>query len=252
MEEFNSITRKALLAIEFEKDKILIPFNKILFCLISYFVLLMVTLLKGSDHFNSLVGIRVCSPLYWAISFSYLPICIVITFIVGRIVYEEYNYRREIGYPFHSSDIRWTKDLIIKYPLYALSAGVLSGLLGIGGGLILGPLFLELGIHPLVSSATSNFLVVFICSSTTLQYIILGMMNFNYGIVCVILSTLGSYVGTYLIQKYIEKTKRNSIIVFILAAVLFISTVFIPSHTFVEMMKKINDGVNVWQFHSPC
>ncbi len=34
--------------------------------------------------------------------------------------------------------------------MYALLSGTLAGLLGIGGGLILGPLLLELGLHPLV------------------------------------------------------------------------------------------------------
>jgi uncharacterized membrane protein YfcA len=229
-----------------------LPFNKILFCLISYSMLLIITLVKGSAHFSSIVGIRTCSPLYWAVYLAYLPICLVITYIVGKMVSEEYNYRVEIGYPYHFSDIKWSTEIIIKYPLYALSAGILSGLLGIGGGLILGPLLLELGVHPVVSTATSNFLVVFISSSTTLQYIMLGMMNFNYGTVCTVLSTIGSYVGTLLIQRYLERTKRNSILVFTLAAVLGISTIFIPGHTFVQMMKKIKDNVDIWEFHSPC
>jgi len=190
--------------------------------------------------------------MYWAIYISYLPISVVITFIVGRLVYEEYNYRLEIGYPFHPSDIKWTKEIIIRYPLYALSAGILSGLLGIGGGLILGPLLLDLGIHPLITTATSNFMVVFISSSTTLQYIMLGIMNFDYGLYCTLLSTLGSFAGTYIIQKYLEKTKRNSVLVFILAAVLAISTIFIPFHTIAQISKQISKGQNIWVFHSPC
>jgi uncharacterized membrane protein YfcA len=212
----------------------------------------MVTLIKGSDHFNSFVGIRLCSPLYWAVYISYLPISIVITYIVGKIVYEEYQYRLEIGYPYHSSDIKWTNQLIIKYPIFAFSAGLFSGLLGMGGGLILGPLLLELGIHPVVSTATSNFLVVFISSSTTIQYILLGMMNFNYGLSCTLFSTIGSYIGTYLIQKYLEKTKRNSILVFILAAVLGFSVLFVPGNSFIQMMNKSRNGIDIWEFHSPC
>jgi len=49
----------------------------------------------------------------------------------------------------------------------------MAGLLGIGGGLILGPLLLQLNIHPMVSTATSNFLVLFTASSTSIQFIIL-------------------------------------------------------------------------------
>jgi uncharacterized membrane protein YfcA len=252
IDEFNSITRKAMLSFEMEKDKSLVPFQKIIFCFISYLVLLLITLLKGSEHYTSIAGIKSCSPLYWGVYLSYIPISIVITIITGRIVCDEYNYRLTIGYPYHSSDVKWNRDILVKYPLYALFTGLLSGLLGIGGGLILGPLLLELGIHPLVSTATSNFLVVFISSSTSLQYSIMGMMNFNYGSVCIVLSTIGSYIGTLLIQKYLERTKRNSILVFTLAAVLGISTIFIPGHTVIQMKNQMQNGIDIWDFKSPC
>lgn len=63
----------------------------------------------------------------------------------------EYNFRTSIGYPYHKSDIHWNTQIIMIYPLYAMLSGCLAGLLGIGGGLILGPLLLELGLHPLVN-----------------------------------------------------------------------------------------------------
>lgn len=37
-----------------------------------------------------------------------------------------------------------------------ISAGVIAGLLGLGGGLVLGPLMLELGVDPAVSAATTQ------------------------------------------------------------------------------------------------
>ena len=128
----------------------------------------------------------------------------------------------------------------------------MAGLLGIGGGLILGPLLLELGIHPIISTATSNFLVLFTSSSTSLQFIFHGMMNFKYGLVCTLFSTIGSYMGTVIIQRLVERTKRSSILIFSLALVLGISTIFIPSHTFIQIYNKMNQGINIWIFESPC
>jgi len=62
----------------------------------------------------------------------------------------EVNYRKSINYPYTSGEVSWSTDIIIKYPIYAFFGGVLAGLLGIGGGLIMGPLLLDLGLHPLV------------------------------------------------------------------------------------------------------
>ena len=67
-----------------------------------------------------------------------------------KLVSEEYEYRKSICFPYHPSDVKWNTDIFIYYPIYAFFGGIMAGLLGIGGGLILGPLLLELGLHPLV------------------------------------------------------------------------------------------------------
>ena len=37
----------------------------------------------------------------------------------------------------------------------------MSGMLGIGGGMVLGPLFLQLELHPQVTTATTGFMLLF-------------------------------------------------------------------------------------------
>ena len=69
-----------------------------------------------------------------------------------KVVSEEYEYRKSIYFPYHPNDIKWNADIFFNYPIYAFFGGVMAGILGVGGGLILGPLLLELGIHPLVST----------------------------------------------------------------------------------------------------
>lgn len=86
---------------------------------------------------------------------------------------KEYDFRLAIGYKYDENDIKWTKGICLKFPIYGFLCGILAGLLGIGGGLVLGPLLLELGLHPLISTATTNFLVLFTSSSTSVQFILL-------------------------------------------------------------------------------
>lgn len=44
----------------------------------------------------------------------------------------------------------WKMHMILLYSSFGIIAGMVGGLLGLGGGFILGPLFLELGIPPQV------------------------------------------------------------------------------------------------------
>jgi len=253
LESFNSITRKRLLLIESDKDKEYFPCKKFFFCLFCYGIMIFVSCLKGSLSMRSLLNIEMCSISYWLIYFLYFPITIFLTIYSSRIVLEEYKYRKEIGYPYHEMDIKWNKKLVINFPLRASLAGVLSGMLGVGGGLILGPFLLDIGIHPLVSTATSNFLVVFISLSTTTQYFIQGSLNTNYGTICTLFSILGSFTGTYLIFKIIKKTKKNSILIFILGFVMIISSVSIPYHTFGGISELSKDPYyGLFDFKSPC
>ena len=174
------------------------------------------------------------------------------TFIFSKKVLAEYKKRIDVGYPYHSTDIEWNTYVIIKYPLYAFVGGALAGVLGIGGGLVLGPMLLEMGINPIISTSTSNFLVLFTSSSTTLQFIFMGMMNFKYGFICTICSTVGSLIGTLAIQKLLKRTGRPSILIFSLAIVLAISTVLIPWETSNKIKQKLSVGIDIWGFNSAC
>lgn len=77
-------------------------------------------------------------------------------------------------------------------------------------------------------------------------------MNLDFGIACTIASTLGSFFGTLLIQKLLEKTGRNSYIIFALAGVLGISTILIPIHTLFQLINSIKENKSIWAFNKPC
>src|SRR3989338_3775831 len=86
----------------------------------------------------------------------------------------------ECGYEFLEGDIKWTTKYVTLVPLIFFTAGLVAGLLGIGGGLVVGPLLLEMGVNPLVSVATSSFTVLFTGSSTAIQFLIMGTVSWDY------------------------------------------------------------------------
>jgi uncharacterized membrane protein YfcA len=66
------------------------------------------------------------------------------------------NVKIRDGYQFDPSDIRFENDkAIIKMMAYTFVAGLLGGIVGIGGGIILSPLFLQLGMLPIIVANTN-------------------------------------------------------------------------------------------------
>lgn len=60
------------------------------------------------------------------------------------------------------SNTDWKVHQLVLYSACGIIAGIVGGLLGLGGGFILGPVFLELGIPPQV-----NFILLFDVSEWT-------------------------------------------------------------------------------------
>ena len=58
--------------------------------------------------------------------------------------------------------------------------GILGGVIGIAGGIILAPLFLQMGMLPQVVANTNQYLAMFQTLSVTSQYFYLGMVNIPY------------------------------------------------------------------------
>ena len=48
---------------------------------------------------------------------------------------------------------------------------------GIGGGIVKGPLMLEMGVLPTVSSSTAAFMILFTTASAASTYVFFGMLQ---------------------------------------------------------------------------
>ena len=53
-------------------------------------------------------------------------------------------------------DIQWDDTHTVVYPMICSLAGVCAGLFGIGGGIVKGPLMLEMGVDPQASQYESE------------------------------------------------------------------------------------------------
>ncbi|KAM0876221.1 hypothetical protein ACQ4PT_036313 [Festuca glaucescens] len=114
---------------------------------------------------------------------------------------------------------------LLVYCSFGVTAGVLAGLLGVGGGTVMGPLFLELGIPPQVSSATATFAMMFSSSIAVVEYYLLRRFPVPYALFFTGLAFFAAIVGQRASRKLINLLGRASFIIFILSFFIFISEV---------------------------
>ncbi|XWS29307.1 hypothetical protein CRYUN_Cryun24cG0017700 [Craigia yunnanensis] len=133
----------------------------------------------------------------------------------------------------------WKIYQILLYCSCGIIAGMVGGLLGLGGGFILGPLFLELGIPPEVSSATSTFAMVFSSSMSVVQYYLLNRFPIPYAAYFVLVATIAAFTGQHVVRKIIAVLGRTSIIIFILALTIFISAISLGGVGIADIVEKL-------------
>ncbi|XP_016479163.1 sulfite exporter TauE/SafE family protein 3 isoform X3 [Nicotiana tabacum] len=138
--------------------------------LVSVWVVILV--LHISKNYSS-----TCSVAYWSLNLLQVPVA------VGASVYQAVCLYKGSRVIMSSRDavIIWKVHQLILCCCCGILAGIVGGLLGLGGGFILGPLLLELGIPPQVSSATTTFVMTFSSSMSVIQYYLLRRFPIPYG-----------------------------------------------------------------------
>jgi uncharacterized membrane protein YfcA len=108
-------------------------------------------------------------------------------------------------------------------------AGLLSGLLGIGGGGIISPLMLMLGFNPKKTAAVTAFVVPFSSLAGFITYWAMGTVDWHLLAVATTAGVLGATAGTVFMQKKLNPgtvKKILAVILLLMAAKLLITNIF--------------------------
>jgi len=179
------------------------------------------SMLKGGHGAPSLLGATCGSAGYWGLVLLNVPVLGYLTRLAGRSLLRRHQHLMIIGYEYAEGDVAWDADKVSRYPAIVAVGAIAAGMLGVGGGMILGPIFLELGILPQVSSATSTVMVMFMASCNMGQFVVLGMLDTEYALYYMAWGVVGAVVGTGAAKKLIDWSGRASFLIFFLAAILF-------------------------------
>lgn len=208
-----------------EEDARQYPLEKIFYMFILWVGLAVIVFLKGGKGVDSLVGITCKSPWYAVLVAFQFVWLIGVAAIFGFKLVKRHQIKLQCNYPFHENDVLWDSSKLRFYASVTFMAGIVAGLVGIGGGMVLGPLMLVMNIHPRVSSATTATMVVLTSSSVAVIYVTSGLVPWEYAVFFFSVCFVGAYIGKKYIDEYVKKTGMASVLIGILATIIAIATI---------------------------
>jgi uncharacterized membrane protein YfcA len=112
--------------------------------------------------------------------------------------------------------IRKQEESAYVYPVVGLGAGVASGLLGMGGGLIYTPFLLHMGIPSAVAIGVASTCVLFASASSALQYLFIGrIVSISVALFLAFFNVLASLSAAVLIEQIQKRLKPAALLVFV-------------------------------------
>jgi len=156
-----------------------------------------------------------CTTAYWFQRLSLVGICLFFT-ISGQT-----TIRSRLSSKGTSEGMMgWTESTLWLYPLMATVAGFLGGFLGIGGGIIMGPLLLELGMDAPASQATTAMFVFLSSSLAAIQFMVLGKSMPEFALWFTAWVVVSTFAGQTVIDYILQRWQRSSLIVLSIAAII--------------------------------
>jgi uncharacterized membrane protein YfcA len=113
--------------------------------------------------------------------------------------------------------------------------GLLSGIFGVGGGFLMTPLLIMIGIPPTVAAASDSNQIVGASTSGTLAHYRLGNVDFKMGILLLIGGVTGGTVGVQIIK--ILRAVGNADFLIKITYVLMLG--FVGSYMFIESLQAL-------------
>ena len=182
--------------------------------------ILIINFLRGSKTMNSIVGIKRCDAMDYVLLAFQAILLIALTFVNVYLLKKEYNLKLENDYQFVKGDMIWDQKTVIKFAIFGIIGGFISGAVGLSGGILFTPLFLDFGIAPTVASSTSMYMAMFATGSSSVLFMFSGFIIYDFSFWLSAWSIFGTALGITIIGNAVKKSGRVSILVILLGFVI--------------------------------
>jgi uncharacterized membrane protein YfcA len=203
--------------------------------------IIVLTVLRGGGQFSSPLGVSCGGLGFWILYFSCLPWVLVFAVYFRSVLVADYEHKVQTGYTFTEGEIKWTSRNTLVYPAICALAGLCAGLFGVGGGIVKGPLMLEMGVVPAVASATSAAMILFTSASASVSFAVFGLLQVEYAAMFFLLGFTCTATSQIYVTRWVKRYDRQSPIVLSIGAVVSLSSVLMAINTTVMAVGKSGD-----------
>ena len=123
----------------------------------------------------------------------------------------------------------WKAHRLIIIWAFVVCVGIIAGMVGLGGGVLIGPLMIELAVHPQSAAATSTLIVLFSSTIATVTFALYGRINLSYFAVYGPVCLVGGIVGTFVLSGLIRKWRMASLVTLMLSGLVVVSAALVAA-----------------------
>ncbi|KAG2790796.1 hypothetical protein JG687_00000401 [Phytophthora cactorum] len=161
---------------------------------------------------------------YWVILLIEIPWVAGFVLVTSHYLYKVYLRKVNINYQYVEGDIKWTKRNVVLFPLGCAFAGIVAGMFGVGGGVITGPIMIEMGIVPEVASSTMALMILYSSAAATAKFAVFDMIAWDWAALLCAVAFLVTSASQIVILGFVRRTGRQSIIILCISASVTIGT----------------------------
>ncbi|GMF09701.1 unnamed protein product [Phytophthora lilii] len=162
---------------------------------------------------------------YWVILLIEIPWVAVFVVFTSHYLHKVYLRKAAVNYQYVEGDIRWTKKTVVYFPLGCAVAGIVAGMFGVGGGIITGPIMIELGIVPEVALSTMALMILYSSAAATAKFAVFKMIAWDWALLLCAVAFVVTSASQVVILGFVRRTGRQSIIILCISASVTIGTV---------------------------
>mmetsp|Transcript_3567 Transcript_3567/g.3341 ORF Transcript_3567/g.3341 Transcript_3567/m.3341 type:complete len:500 (-) Transcript_3567:344-1843(-) len=208
--------------------------------------------IRGDSNTESIAGWELCTKDFWGFFVGFMISMVLIGLSVSTYLNRRDKLKVSLGYDFDVHDLRWTIKQCATFMFFSFMAGFFSGLAGVGGAVILGPVQLAFGVRPEVSTGTSSCIVILTSTMNFILFLKAGLVTVNYSLWLLAFSVTGSALGVFVVKKLVDKFGRPSIMVFCLGTVYISAFILTMTYNIRKIIKDQEDGKTEYDFKDFC